>query len=188
MKKILPRIISTSIGLVIIIVLLVVCIFPNTFSKFSNKKVLTGTIKVQNNSISNYLKTNNYLENDNTIDNNLRYKNDINNYIRIDNNLYQIIGIFNNNIKVIDTKSIDNYEELDNYYNNLSNNIKKNIIESNFSDEDNNTIKRKVYVPDKDDYLYCEWISNDELKPVFYINGSIKYIEGNGTKNNPFVV
>lgn len=175
------KFISMSIGL-IIIVLLVVCIFPNTFSKFSNNKVLNGSIKV-NNTISNYLINTNDLEKDN---NNYIYKTDSNNYIKIDNNLYQIMGIFNNNIKVIDTNTID-INELDEFYNNLSDNTKKIIIESDYYDE-NNTIKRKVYIPDKYDYSNCPWIDKNIIKPVFYIDGNINYIEGNGSKNNPYIV
>ena len=192
------KFITTSIGL-IIIVLLVVVIFPNSMSRFSNNKVLSGTIKVQNNSISNYLKNTNDLVNDNTKDNNLRYKSNSNNYIEIDNHLYQIIGIFNNNIKVIDTNSIDT---IDDYYNKLSNNTKKIIIESiyyngetssndfliAYEEEKISTVKKKVYKINKSDYLFSNWISIDETKPVFYIDGNIEFIEGNGTKNNPYKI
>ena len=192
------KIITTSIGL-IIIVLLIVVIFPNSMSRFSNNKVLSGTIKVQNNSISNYLKNTNDLVNDKTKDNNLRYKTSDNNYIKIDNHLYQIIGIFNNNIKVMDTKSIDNIDE---YYNELSNNTKKIIIESiyyngetnsndfleAYEEEKSSSIKKKIYKVNTSDHLFSNWISIDELKPVFYIDGNIEYIDGNGTKSNPYKI
>ena len=192
------KLISTSIGL-ILIVLLIVVIFPNSMSRFSNNKVLSGTIKVQNNTISNYLKNTNDLVNDNTKDSNLRYKSSDNNFIQIDNHLYQIIGIFNNNIKVIDTNSIDS---IDNYYNELSNNTKKIIIESIYYNGESNSneflkayeeekyssIKKKIYKVNTSDHLFSNWISIDETKPVFYIDGNIEYIEGNGTKNNPYKI
>ena len=196
------KFISICVGL-ILIVLLVVVIFPNTFSKFSNTKVLSGTIKVNNNTISNYLKNTNDLENDNTKDSNLRYKNNINNYIKIDNHLYQIIGIFNNNIKVIDTISIS-IDELDNYYDNLSINTKSIIIESTYyngktnskdfikayEEEKTNSIKSKINIMNISDSLYCDWLEYDEIniKPVFHIDGNVSYLKGKGTKNDPYVV
>lgn len=196
------KFISICIGL-IFIVLLVVIIFPNTFSKFSNTKVLSGTIKVNNNTISNYLKNTKDLENDNTKDSNLRYKNSTNNYIKIDNHLYQIIGIFNNNIKVIDTVSISK-DELDNYYNNLSINTKSIIIESTYyngktnskefikayEEEKTNSIKSKINIMNISDSIYCDWLEYDEIniKPVFHIDGNISYLKGKGTKNDPYVV
>lgn len=198
MNKFKIKLISTSIGL-ILIVLLVVIIFPNSMSRFSNNKVLSGTIKIQNNSISNYIKNTNDLVNDKTKDNNLRYKTSDNNYIEIDNHLYQIIGIFNNNIKLMDTKSIDS---IDNYYNELSNNTKKIIIESiyyngetssneflkAYEEEKSSSIKKKIYKANKSDSLFSNWISTNELKPVFYIDGNIEFIEGTGTKTNPYKI
>jgi hypothetical protein len=57
-----------------------------------------------------------------------------------------------------------------------------------YEEEKSSSIKKKIYKTNPSDYLFSNWISNNETKPVFYIDGNINYIEGNGTKDNPYKI